>query len=572
MIRAFDEHEKRELCSLSGIWDFCVDPEDVGKAQSWQNSLPSSTHVSVPSVWNTTLGLLQYEGVAWYAKRFYTAGGTLRFVFGAVMTAAEVYLDGALIGTHYGGFCQFDLIARDVVAGYHVLTVRVDNRFDVQSIPQKRVDWYHYGGITRDVAVERLNGICALYHRLDYTLSDDLTVAECHSTVELYNAGGRKAKTHLRGVMEANEVFAADVTLKAGESTTQTFTYRVEAVRLWDVLAPELYEVRVLTNTDDLIDRVGFRRVEVREGKILLNGNAIELRGVNRHEEHPDWGMAFPAGLMQRDLDTILDMGCNTIRGSHYPNSRTFLDMLDERGVLFWSEIPIWGCGFAPETLADPVVIERGLQMHREMVRHYANHPSIIIWGMHNEIRSDLPESVEMTERYYDFLKKEGGNRLVTYASHLPLADINFTRCDIICINAYLGWYGNNKTMQDWAGFLEQLKERFAELGVADKPIVMSEFGGAAIFGHHTFDCVKGTEEYQAKLIGHCLRVFHEDPAVVGTYIWQFCDIRTCAEMGLDRARGFNNKGVLNEYRRPKLSYGVVKELYERFSREEKKQ
>jgi beta-glucuronidase len=242
--------------------------------------------------------------------------------------------------------------------------------------------------------------------------------------------------------------------------------------------------------------------------------------------------------------------------------------MLDERGVLFWSEIPIWGCGFSPEALADPVVIERGLQMHREMVRYYCNHPSIIIWGMHNEIRSDLPESVEMTERYYDFLKKEGGNRLVSYASHLPLADINFTRCDVICINAYLGWYG--KSMYDWPNYLNQLQTRLKELGVADKPMVMSEFGGAAIYGHHTFDAVKGTEEYQAKLLGYCLDLFHADPMIAGTYIWQFSDIRTCAEMGLDRARGFNNKGIVNEYRRPKLSYGVVKACYERFASEEK--
>ena len=571
MERLFEEHEKRAVRSLDGTWGFCIDPQDVGEAEGYEKGLPRSMSITVPGVWNTELGLLEYEGVAWYEKRFFTEGGTLRFVFGAVMTQARVYLDGALLGTHYGGFCQFDLIARDVVPGYHRLTVRVDNRFDQYSIPQKRVDWYHYGGITRDVTVERLQGICVLHHRIDYTLSNDLDTAECVSTVKIYNAGGRKTKTRLRGFVEKSEVFATDVTLKAGESDVLSFRYTRHGFRLWDVLAPQLYDVCVLTDTDDLLDRIGFRRVEAREGKILLNGRPIELRGINRHEDHPDWGMAFPQGLMKRDIDIVLDMGCNAIRGSHYPNSRTFLDMLDEAGVLFWSEIPIWGCGFAPETLADPVVIERGLEMHREMVYHYCNHPSIIIWGMHNEIRADLPESVEMSRQYYEFLKAEGGNRIVTYAANHPMEDICLAYCDMISINKYSGWYGKCPDYRaEWQRFLIDFADRRAALGMADKPVVMGEFGAAGIYGHHTFDNVKGTEEYQAELIGSCLEQFHDDPMMQGSFIWQFCDIRTCSEMGLDRARGFNNKGIVNEYRKPKEAYRVVKMLYQRFAEEEK--
>ena len=571
MRRLFDEHEKRAITLLDGSWDFCTDPMDAGEARGYATGLPTSTRVSVPGVWNTELGLLEYEGVAWYEKRFFTEGGTLRFVFEGVMTEAKVYLDGAHIGSHYGGFCQFDMIVRNVCPGHHLLTVRVDNRFDGHSIPQKKVDWYHYGGITRSVTVERLQGICVLYHRLDYTLSADLLTAKCCSTVELYNAGVRKNATRVQGFLDKTAVFTEDVTLKAGESRTLKLQYTVSDVQCWDVSSPRLYGLRVTTDTDDLIDRTGFRLVEAREGRILLNGRPIELRGVNRHEDHPDWGMAFPQGLMKRDLDIILDMGCNAIRGSHYPNSRIFLDMLDEAGVLFWSEIPIWGCGFAPETLADPVVIARGLQMHREMVRHYCNHPSIVIWGMHHEIRADLPESVEMSKQYYKFLKAEGGNRIVTYAANHPMEDICLAYCDMISINKYSGWYGKCPDYRaEWQQFLIDFAARRAELGMADKPVVMGEFGAAGIYGHHTFDCVKGTEEYQAELIGSCLEQFHADPMMQGSFIWQFCDIRTCSEMGLDRARGFNNKGIVNEYRKPKEAYRIVKSLYHRFAKEEK--
>lgn len=567
MKRLFDEHQRRAVQSLDGAWRFCIDKTDVGEQERWFTRALIGETVTVPGVWNMQLGLLQYEGVGWYQRDFYTEGGTLRFCFGAVMTDAKVYLDGTLLGSHYGGFCEFELIARDVQVGTHTLTVRVDNRFDEHSIPQKKVDWYHYGGITRSVTVERLVGVCALYQRLEYTFSDDLQTATGHFVLELYNAGKRKKSTHVCVMLGDTEVYADEVAVSGGKTlmvVTPDFT--LSNVRLWDMETPYLYDISVQTDTDDLLDRVGFRLVEAKEGKIYLNGREIELLGINRHEDHPDWGMAFPQGLMKRDLDICVDMGCNTLRGSHYPNSREFLDMLDERGILFWSEIPIWGCGFAPETLADPVVIARGLDMHREMARYYYNHPSIIIWGTHNEIRTDLPEALEMSKQYYEYLKTNGGNRLATFACNKPLDCICYEYCDIISLNVYIGWYG--KKMEEWETLLADFCAKRAALGMAHKAAVMSEFGGAAIYGHHTFDDLKGTEEYQARLLRYCLELFHADPMIAGTYVWQFCDIRTAPTMGLDRARGYNNKGVVNEYRRPKAAYHAIKELYHRFAKE----
>lgn len=570
MKRLFEEHYVREVSLLDGAWRFCTDLDDKGERAGWQAGLADGETVNVPGVWNMQHGLLQYEGVAWYQRDFYTEGGTLRFCFGGVMTEARVYLDGELLGSHYGGFCEFELIARDVQTGMHTLTVRVDNRFDEHSIPQKRVDWYHYGGMTRSVTVERLEGVCVLYQRLEYTLSADLKKATGRFVLELYNAGKRKKSTHVRAFLAGNEVYAEEVAVSGGKVLTVTTpVFTVDDVRLWNVKDPYLYDVTVQTDTDDLRDRVGFRLVEAKDGKIYLNGCELELLGINRHEDHPDWGMAFPEGLMKRDLDIAKEMGCNTLRGSHYPNSRVFLDMLDEQGILFWSEIPIWGCGFSPETLADPVVIERGLQMHREMARYYYNHPSVIIWGTHNEIRTDLPESVEMSRQYYEYLKASGGNRLVTFACNKPLECICYEYCDIICLNVYIGWYGNHP-LSAWDSFLDEFRAKRAELGAEQKAVVMSEFGGAAIYGHHTFDDLKGTEEYQARLLSYCLELFHRDPMIAGSYVWQFCDIRTAPQMGLDRARGYNNKGVLNEYRRPKASYHAIKALYHRFAEERK--
>ena len=119
-------------------------------------------------------------------------------------------------------------------------------------------------------------------------------------------------------------------------------------------------------------------------------------------------------------------MGCNAIRGSHYPNSKEFVDYLDMHGILFWSEIPIWGGGFSEEALADPIAIERGLDMHREMLKHYYNHPCIIMWGMHNEILTNTKPGLDISNCYYNYLKKNGENRLVVYATNIPMDDICF--------------------------------------------------------------------------------------------------------------------------------------------------
>ena len=570
MNRQFNDHIIRQIKSLDGNWNFRIDPEDIGEKESWHQTLPTKENTYVPSVWNTTMGLLEYEGAAWYEKTFYTKGGTLRFVFEAVLTQADIWLDGNKLGNHYGGFCQFELIANAVSTGKHTLTVRADNRFDAQSIPQAHTDWWHYGGISRSVSIEELSGLCPLYNHLHYTLSEDLTNATAHFEAEIYNADDQTLTAPVSFIFDGKTVYTQELTLEPHQTQTVTSAdFAIENVRLWDVETPNLYDIAVITDTDDLLDRTGLRSVEVNGPQILLNKKPFEIRGVNRHEENTDFGFAFPPALMQRDIDIITNMNANSIRGSHYPNARIFVDMLDEKGVTFWSEIPVWGNGFKPETCGDPVVVERMMEMHQEMVRYYFNHPSILIWGMHNEAPTYCEEMRAVTERIYPYLKENGGNRIVTYACDKIDRCILFDLCDVIAINRYDGWYYGDR--QSWIdGSLSVLRNRLAELGVAQKPIIVSEFGAAAIYGHHTFDDLKWTEEYQADLLIKALQIFHDDPWVAGYYIWQFCDIRTCRQTGLNRARHYNNKGLLNEYRRPKQAYFAVKNLYKTFAEENK--
>ncbi|MBR4873999.1 MAG: beta-glucuronidase, partial [Clostridia bacterium] len=403
MRRMFDEHVVRKVISLDGAWKFMTDPGNVGEAQAWYREIPEGAlHMEVPSCWNNSFGLLEYEGAAWYSKQFYCEGGCIRLCFGAVMTAADVWLDGEKLGSHYGGFSAFDFTAI-VEEGYHLLTVRADNRFGADSIPQAKVDWYHYGGIVRGVDVEMLKGVSVSHCHLDYQLNEARDEAVAVVRAKLFNATGEAVTAPLCVWLDSEVLFKTEVTLDPHEEVVvESEQVTIGDIHLWDMKDPYLYTLRAETDTDDLYDRVGFRTIEVKDGTVQLNGRAIEIRGVCRHEEHPEFGFAFPRALMQRDIDIIKEMSGNAVRGAHYPNSKAFVDMLDEQGLLFWSEIPIWGVGFSEEAIANPTVVARGLAMIREMVEQYYNHPSIIIWGMHNEILTGTAAAYEMSRQYHD--------------------------------------------------------------------------------------------------------------------------------------------------------------------------
>jgi beta-glucuronidase len=567
MKRLFNEHLKRNVITLSGAWRFAPDPENAGLDNGWQNGLPKYETVIVPSVWNNELGMLNYEGLAWYETSFVSDGGTLMLEFESVMTQATVWLDGKLLGEHYGAFTEFQFIVNDLGHGEHKLVVCADNRIDKKSFPQRRTDWFNYGGIARDVFAHELKGISVLNNHVLYELSEDLASANVCSELTLYNASPEPCSSNVNVTVGDAAIYSESVTLGGYEKITfKTPHVTLDGIELWDASSPKLYTVVASTDTDDLIDKTGFRRIEVKNNDILLNGRSIRLCGVNRHEEHPEWGFAFPAKLMKKDVDLIIDMNCNTVRGSHYPNSKIFIDMLDERGILFWSEIPMWGVGFSHDALRDDDVIGRGLEMHREMTKFYYNHPCIIIWGMHNEIDTAQEFTIPLTKKYYEHLREFGGNRLITHASNHPLTDVCMDYDDIICLNVYHGWYNGN--LKDWDKLMVDFKKRLTEKNLLGKPVIMSEFGAAALLGFHSpFDTVRWSEEYQRDLIEYCIELFNNTDYMRGTYVWQFANIRTSPSMDINRARYFNNKGIVDEYRNPKLAYFKIKELYEKYSK-----
>lgn len=558
MIRLFERHKKRRTTLLDGIWKFKTDPEGKGVGAEWFNGLPEdSNDIVVPACWNNEMGLYHYEGKAWYETTFESDSSNLNLVFHGFSGQLEVYLDGENIGSQYGGFAGFNCTVKEIESGEHRLVVLLDNTHDdLNTIPLARVDWFHYGGLFRSVELMELGDIWIKDYKIDYSLDEELknVTLDFDLLLEGFNTAGLKRKLSI--LVDEEKIYSEDVVI-SGETVVSIVGLTMEDIKLWDINQAKLYNVSFELEADDIIDRVGFRKIEIKNKKLLLNEKEVEIKGVNRHEDHPDWGFALPFKLMKKDMDIIKNMGCNSIRGSHYPNAEIFLDYCDQEGIIFWEEIPMWG--FPEEALQNPLVLERGLDMHEKMVTRDYHHPSIIMWGMHNEVDTRTQAGYDITKAFADQVRELDNTRPLTYATMHALKDICYDLVDIVSVNKYYGWY---QEMEGWVPFLKDLKAKLKDEGLEDMPIIMSEFGAGAIYGESTFEGPKWTETCQREYLEYTLDLFMNDPDIIGTYIWQYCDIRTAREMEMGRPRSFNNKGLVNEYRNPKLAYWKVKEMY----------
>ena len=333
MIRTFQQHRLRKSSLLNGLWDFVFDKNNVGLTEAWHTRFPSEfDQVPVPACWNNELGKFDYEGVAWYRTRVTCEeAGHLRLLFHAVLGHADVYWDGEHLGYHFGGYTPFDFTIPNVTAGEHEIIVRTDSTLERNTIPTHAVDWFHYGGIIRPVELQRLDDVSIARMRITYDMTGDSS-ADVRIALTLRSMSDASTEVPVSLYRDGELFYSEVVHVPACETIELNVGQAWTNVKRWEPENPALFLIGAVAGNDDMIDRIGFRTVETRNKKILLNGKELYLQGVNRHEEHPEWGFAFPNKLMTKDLDIIMQMGCNTVRGSHYPQSEYWLDLLDETG------------------------------------------------------------------------------------------------------------------------------------------------------------------------------------------------------------------------------------------------
>jgi beta-glucuronidase len=287
----------------------------------------------------------------------------------------------------------------------------------------------------------------------------------------------------------------------------------------------------------------------------MLNGKPLRLRGYNRHEDHPQFGCALPAEAMVTDLALLRDLGCNFVRTAHYPNDMRFLDLCDEMGVYVWEESHARNVEFKHPKFRQQIV-----DSTREMIEWHHNRPSVILWGCLNECESRTRSGRREYERVFQLMRSLDPSRPVTFASNRRDLDICLDLVDIVSWNRYDAWYGGEPeniepAIRDILRWLHSPKSK----GGRGKPVIMSECGAGAIYGCRHPNHAKWTEEYQAEVLDETLRVYLNHPDIVGVAIWQFCDCRVTRNRWSGRPRTMNNKGTVDEYRRPKLAYEVVK-------------
>jgi len=556
MRRTFDEHDIRRCAGLDGRWGFVTAEQREDRA-----ALPRSfvDSIQVPSAWEQKPGLENYRGKAWYRTTVDgSAGKALRLIFGGVSHTADVYVDGKKVAHHYDAFTPFDAVVPCKDEGEREVVVAVDNSFGEHSALHIENDYYTYGGLTRPVVAEWVPPVYIDRFFATPRMTGKTWALEVK--VRLKNWSTTPLKRKLVCLLDGVTVNLGSVTVKGKSERVITRTLTELDVDAWTPESPALYELALSLAdgdelVDDLIDRIGFRQIEVKGKKLLLNGKSLRLRGFNRHEDHPQFGNALPLQALAHDLELFRDMGCNFLRTSHYPNDERMLDLCDEMGICVWEESHARAVD-----LKHPMYKEQITQSTIEMLDWHHNHASIVMWGCLNECETETPAGAKEHARVLKLIKKTDPSRPITFASNRGQMDLAFGYVDIVSLNIYDAWYGGGtenieprlKKMLRW---LHSSKSH----GGRGKPVIISEFGAGAIYGDRKPNRAKWSEEYQRDVLDESLRVYLSHPDVVGAAIWQFCDVRVTDGWWKTRPRTMNNKGIVDEYRRPKLAYDTVK-------------
>lgn len=557
MLRTFVQHDARPVESLCGWWEMVTAPERTGRSK-----LPRrySRLTHVPGAWEQLPGLESYRGRAWLRTEIPGGGEqAVRLVFGGVSHTADVYVDGRHVGHHYDAFTPFAVVVPGLDEEAHELVVRVDNRFGEDSALHKANDYYTYGGITRPVEMQLVPEV--YIDKLFATPVRRGSRWELLVRVRLANWSRQKLRRSVVVAVEDAFLDLGAAVVPAGGTVELTGRLRGLDVEPWSPASPALYPLEALLFDgeeleDDLVDRVGFREVKVRGRKLLLNGRPIRLRGYNRHEDHGQFGCAIPLEAMVTDLELLRDLGCNFVRTCHYPNDMRFLDLCDELGVCVWEESHARAVD-----LAHPKFREQIAASTTEMIEWHWNRPSVVLWGCLNECDSVSRPGRREHRRVIELIKGLDRSRPVTFASNKAEDDVCLDLVDVVSWNRYVGWYhgGPGEVGADLKRLLKWLHSDAS--GGKGKPVILSEFGAGAIPGCRHPSHVKWTEEYQREVLDAQLAVYLNDPNVVGCTIWQFCDGRVTPDgrrFGT-RPRTMNNKGTVDEYRRPKLAYDTVR-------------
>ncbi len=536
---------------LTYDWDFCF--TEIPLTEISISDLAYTDKMPVPGCFDAK-GKYRFKRGCGVYRTSVTCGGLVKLEVGAVGLRGEVYFDGKKLGSLLKPFTAEDFIFEAGENGAHELVIVTENIFDEtpSSMFQPNYDFYAYGGIYRKVTLTELP---AAWVEHVAVLPLDLQTGEVE--IRLTLGGDWQHNRAIDLAFDGGEKFQV-----TADSAQVVLRRCVPNPKIWSLSTPVLHRLQVQLGEDRREVTFGLRQIGLKDGQITLNGQPIKLIGFNRHDAHPEHGYAIPSGLTLADLEMIKNTGYNFVRGCHYAQSEEMLDMCDRLGLLVWDESLGWGNLIT--SLTDPVFCKLQIEQTAQMVRRSINHPCIALWGFLNEAETNLEGAPELVKSLVEAIKAEDPSRLVTFASNKAENDLCLDYPDVISFNTYPGWYWPRTADQEFhpeavLDDLRRLANHVSQERYRNKGLLIGEIGAAAIIGDHSG--LRWSEEYQWELLETVLDEVLSSDRWSGVAFWQFCNTKTYSDVrSLMRPRGFNNKGVLTEYREPKLAWRKLAE------------
>ncbi len=495
----------------------------------WRSRAPGAHRwraVSVPNAFNapdlTARGFR--AGVRWYRDRFVapaagpaTSGWALRFE--AVNRRATVWLNGRRLGVHEGAYAPFELRAPSLRPGrVNTLAVKVDGRQSARVLPPstRPRGWWNSAGILREVYLRRLTGFDVTQLAIDAppgapaTLSATVSnsgaaTADLTWTLAVTGPGG--FATTLRG--DAGPV-------APGGQVPVHASFDIPAPALWGPGHPFLYDATLTVPGGQVREtHFGVRAWSVRDGRLLLNGEPVSLRGASFHEDAARHGAALTPADRARLVDELASIGANVTR-EHYPPHPALLEAFDRLGIVVWEQVPVWRLTGAQ--LAGPLG-ERALALLRTTVRRDRSHASVMAWSVENETQAGGVGEAAYVRRAAALVRALDPSRLVAAdASLSPLRGISpaLGGLDAIGLNEYVGWYGGTLP-----GTLRSLLAA-AELRFPAPALLITEAGAEA--DRRGPAARKGTYAFQRRFLARTFDVLDADPRLSGALVWALRD------------------------------------------------
>jgi len=542
--------------------------QDIAGAQAIEFDDSSWTNLNLPHTWNNADGQdgvkNYYRGVGWYRRHFAVdknfTGRHFFLKFDGAFSETDVYVNGNFVGEHQGGFAAFvfDVTPCLNVGADNVIAVKVNNAVNT-NVPPLSADFTFFGGLYRDVHLLVTDPV--QISPLDYgssgiylkTTGVSSNSANLQVTAVLSNATATAQTVTVRSVItDAATNIAAIltdvVTLQPATTSNIVATTTIKKPHLWNGLSdPYLYqiftEVRKSSKVIDLVAQpLGFRYFSVdANAGFFLNGRHYDLHGVNMHQDWLDHGWAITDRQRNTNFMLLKEIGATAVRLSHYEHGDYTYQLADQNGIILWSEIPL-----VNRITESPAFYANAKQQLIELIRQRYNHPSVVCWGVFNEITMKPgPKPVNLVSQLAQLAEQEDTTRLSTSAANASDDEPSNWCTELNAINKYFGWY--NGKLGEFGTWADEIHAKYP-----NRRLGISEYGaGGSVYQHSEEPVTEPAnggpyhpEEYQ--------NLFHETywqemqarPFLWCKFVWNMFDFAVAGRNEGDTP-GRNDKGLV---------------------------